>query len=93
MQLLINSVPDGSRAVSLLDTGVMRVGRGAEGEIPLDDPTASRSHVELRVDAGHVWLKDLNSRFGTFVNGVKTTECELRPGDLIRVESERRRCD
>ena len=85
MQLVIRSGSEASRAVSLVERGVLRVGRAGECEVVLLDPTASRTHVELRVDAGRVWLKDLNSRFGTFVNGVKTSECELRPGDVIRI--------
>ena len=84
MQLLITSGPDASRAISLGDEGVLRVGRGAECEVRLNDPAMSRGQFELKVAAGRVWLRDANSRFGTFVNGVKTAECELRPGDVIR---------
>ena len=84
MQLLITSGPDASRAVSLGDEGVFRVGRGAEYEVRLNDPAMSRGQFELKVEAGRVWLRDAGSRFGTIVNGVKTAECELRPGDVIR---------
>ncbi len=84
-QLIISTPSTDSRAFALLERRLLRIGRGADCELRLNDPTASRLHVELRVDAGRVWIKDLNSRFGTFVNGVKTTECELRPGDVVRV--------
>ena len=84
MQLLITSGPDASRAIALGDEGVLRVGRGAECEVRLNDASMSRGQFELKVEAGRVWLRDAGSRFGTFVNGVKTTECELRPGDVIR---------
>ncbi len=84
MQLLITSGPDASRAVSLGDEGVLRVGRGVECEVRLNDAAMSRGQFELRVEGGRVWLRDGSSRFGTFVNGVKTAECELRPGDVIR---------
>jgi pSer/pThr/pTyr-binding forkhead associated (FHA) protein len=84
MQLLITSGPDVSRAVSLRDEGVLHVGRGTECEVRLNDASMSRGQFELRVEAGRVWLRDASSRFGTFVNGVKTAECELRPGDVIR---------
>lgn len=67
----------------LPDHGVWRVGRAAECEVRLLDPTASRVQFELRVDGREVWMKDLGSRFGTLVNGVKTSECQLRPGDVI----------
>ncbi len=84
MQLLITSGPDTSRAISLGDEGVLRVGRGVECEVRLNDAAMSRGQFELKVEAGRVWLRDGGSRFGTFVNGVKTAECELRPGDVIR---------
>ena len=84
MQLLITSGPDASRAIALGDEGLLRVGRGTECEVRLNDASMSRGQFELKVEAGRVWLKDESSRFGTFVNGVKTAECELRPGDLIR---------
>lgn len=85
MQLLITLGASGSRQMSLIEHGILRVGRAAECEVRLEDPTASRCHVELRVDGGRLWLKDLNSRFGTYVNGMKTTECELRVGDEVRI--------
>ena len=84
MQLLITSGPDASRAIALGDEGVLRVGRGAECEVRLNDASMSRGQFELKVEAGRVWLRDAGSRFGTFVNGVKTTDCQLRPGDVIR---------
>ncbi len=84
MQLLITSGPDASRAITFGDEGVLHVGRGTECEVRLNDASMSRGQFELKVEAGRVWLRDQSSRFGTFVNGVKTTECELRPGDVIR---------
>ncbi len=84
MQLLITSGPDASRAITFGDEGVLHVGRGTECEVRLNDASMSRGQFELKVEAGRVWLRDAGSRFGTFVNGVKTTECELRPGDVIR---------
>ena len=85
MQLLITSGVEAARGVTLVERGLLRVGRGAECEVRLNDPTASRCHAELRVDDGRVWVKDAGSRFGTFVNGVKTAECELRPGDVVLI--------
>ena len=34
---------------------------------------------------GRVSLQDAGSRWGTFVNGQRVTECDLRPGDHIKV--------
>jgi hypothetical protein len=63
------------------------VGRGSESGLPLngDDFTSARhARIEPRPDG--VWVEDLGSTNGTFVNGAKvTTERLLQPGDVIRV--------
>ncbi|AKJ04553.1 Response regulator of zinc sigma-54-dependent two-component system [Archangium gephyra] len=46
---------------------------------------ASRRHCELRAEGGHWWLKDLDSRHGTFVNGVPTRERRLEHTDVLQV--------
>jgi hypothetical protein len=62
-------------------------GRGPESNLQLDgDDFASARHalIEPRVDG--VWVEDLGSTNGTFVNGARvTSERLLRAGDLLRV--------
>lgn len=44
----------------------------------------SRQHFELLLEADSVWLRDLGSANGTFVNGTRTDFRQLNTGDLIR---------
>lgn len=48
-----------------------------------DDGFLSRSHFLIEVDPPRCLLKDLGSRNGTCVNGVRVTECRLHDGDTI----------
>ena len=66
----------------------LRLGRGAAifGGSPLSDPQLSRRHAALEKRRGRWWLSDLDSRNGTFCNGVRLTEpVRLSPGDTIQV--------
>jgi len=45
----------------------------------------SRKHCELSQNAEAVTIRDLNSRFGTFVNGKRISEATVKAGDYIRV--------
>ena len=60
-----------------------RVGRSSRCAFVVSDLSVSRFHAELSVNKGAVVLKDLNSRNGTFVDGLKIQETELRPGQSI----------
>lgn len=59
------------------------VGRHLSCDVVLTDLTVSRRHARL-VFRDDTWtLRDLDSRNGTVVNGLKVGYCELRPGDRI----------
>jgi DNA-binding NtrC family response regulator len=48
----------------------------------------SRSHARIEPTEGGSWrIRDQHSRNGTFVNGSRVTEVELRDGDVIRIGS------
>ena len=66
-----------------LRESVINVGRRLENHIVIDDPRISRTHAQLRVIKGHFVLFDLNSSGGTYVNGQRTSQTVLYPGDLI----------
>jgi hypothetical protein len=50
---------------------VVRIGQGPQNDVVLDDDTVSTSHARLEFENGGWSLMDLNSRNGTFVEGVK----------------------
>jgi FHA domain len=63
------------------------VGRDAEAGIRLDgDEFASAQHARIELRDGGVWVEDLGSTNGTFVNGAKVTrKRRLRSGDAVRI--------
>jgi pSer/pThr/pTyr-binding forkhead associated (FHA) protein len=76
--------PDTART---LDSAPVTIGRAEENDIALgDDEFASTKHARLEPRRDGVWLEDIGSTNGTFVNGVKLTRARrLTPGDVIRV--------
>ena len=64
--------------------GTVTVGRSRECDCVLSEQSVSRRHAELRRDGSRWLLRDLGSRNGTRVNGVRLLdEVELRPGDRV----------
>ena len=52
----------------LIDHDVTTVGRHPESDIFLDDITVSRHHAKFVRSGGHLYLEDLGSLNGTYVN-------------------------
>jgi hypothetical protein len=73
-------------------TRPITIGRAPDCDCLLAEPSASRHHAQLR-RAGESWLlRDLGSRNGTRVNGMRVTEeVEVRPGDQISLAGVRYR--
>lgn len=66
------------------------IGRSTEADVLVMDPEVSRRHAQLEADRGAVFLTDLRSSNGTFLNGRRIGESiELRPGDEIDIGSVR----
>jgi pSer/pThr/pTyr-binding forkhead associated (FHA) protein len=70
-----------------LDSSPVTLGRATENDLVLDsDEFASVNHARIEPRRDGVWLEDLGSTNGTFLNGVKLTRPrKLTPGDVIRV--------
>ena len=65
----------------------LQVGAHPLNEVEIrKDRTVSRVHCEVFVGGdGRVWVKDLGSRNGTRVNGIRVREAELREGMVLQV--------
>jgi DNA-binding CsgD family transcriptional regulator len=61
------------------------IGRSAECAIQLFDDKVSRQHAKIWERGGVAFLRDLNSRNGTFVDGVRVTRCTLVSGKSLRI--------
>jgi ABC-type multidrug transport system ATPase subunit/ABC-type multidrug transport system permease subunit len=66
----------------------MVVGRDPACELPLDNPLISRQHAVFERGAGGITVEDLDSRNGTYVDGVRITKkTSLQPGQEIELGS------
>jgi DNA-binding CsgD family transcriptional regulator len=64
----------------------VRIGRDAECDVLLPDPTVSRVHAVLRAGGAGWQLEDAGSRNGTFVNGRRVTGSQpISPTDRIMI--------
>ena len=60
---------DGRRMTVDLPSGTHLLGRGAEADVRLQAPSVSRHHAMLHVADEGLWVEDLGSAWGTFVDG------------------------
>ncbi|MEZ6096921.1 MAG: EAL domain-containing protein [Pirellulaceae bacterium] len=61
------------------------VGRGSSVNLTLPVSSVSGRHAQFEVEDGRLFLTDLNSTNGTYLNGEKVTErIQLRPNDIIQ---------
>jgi transcriptional regulator with AAA-type ATPase domain len=67
--LLLRARLGGQERRFRLAPGVHLVGSGEAADVRLRDPTISRQHLRLEAGDGVVWLADLGSRNGSWVDG------------------------
>ena len=60
------------------------VGRIEENTFQIADPSVSSRHAEILLRGTEVFVRDLNSTNGTFLNGEKISETVLKPGQVLR---------
>lgn len=85
-QLLVIDGGDEGRFFPLVEEGAVTLGSSRKNtDICLHDLYVARVHCEVECLAGRVLVKDLESPGGTFVNGKKVVETELRSGDVLRI--------
>jgi pSer/pThr/pTyr-binding forkhead associated (FHA) protein len=69
------------------------VGRMEDNAFQIAEPSVSSHHCEIIARGAEVVVKDLNSTNGTFINGQRTSEGVLRPGQVLRLGSVEVRLD
>jgi hypothetical protein len=62
---------------------VINIGRDPSNQLQLEDLRVSRLHAQVRFIQGRFVIFDLDSKGGTFVNGVPVTSQALKAGDVI----------
>ena len=75
--------------VRVLDSAAVTLGRGAQNDLALDsDEFASARHARIEPRRDGVWVEDIGSSNGTYVNGARISRARrLAPGDVIRIGS------
>ena len=61
------------------------IGRVDDNTFPITEPSVSSHHCEVLLRGNEVFVKDLGSTNGTFINGQKITEGVLKPGQILRL--------
>jgi len=91
MKIILTELgPNGAEGEErLFEQSEIRIGRDpAECHISFENtqhPMVSRRHAMIRHDAGHWYVGDLNSSFGTYLNGRRVTAPErLQAGNVIQ---------
>jgi pSer/pThr/pTyr-binding forkhead associated (FHA) protein len=64
---------------------VTHVGRGFSADLRLEDQSVSRRHAVIVDDGEGARILDDRSANGTFVNGLRVSEAQLRDRDAIRL--------
>ncbi len=75
----------GSRFLIAADTERTTLGRHPGSDIFLDDVTVSRGHAELRRRADGLFVHDLGSLNGTYLNRERIEESKLASWDELQI--------
>lgn len=68
-----------------IEQPVLTIGRSSECDIQIEDDKVSRKHAEISFRDGVVWLTDLESTNGCYVNSKRVSKAPLSDGDLILI--------
>jgi hypothetical protein len=61
------------------------VGRSSELDMVLVEDMVSRKHARISMQGDQIWIEDLGSTNGTFVNGEKIKRTRLKEGDRVLI--------
>ena len=69
----------------ILPGKIKTIGRSPGAEFIVDAALVSRLHCQLTAGAAELQVRDLDSTNGTFVNGRRVAEANLKDGDRLGV--------
>jgi hypothetical protein len=80
-----SALPEGD--VYGIDSTALTVGRSSDNDLPLDgDEFASAHHARFQPRRDGVYIEDVGSTNGTYVNGILLErDRRLVPGDVVRI--------
>jgi hypothetical protein len=70
-----------------LNSAPLTFGRGTQNDVQLQrDEYASSKHAKIEPRRDGVWVEDVGSTNGTYLNGIRLTRPKrLTPGDILRI--------
>jgi hypothetical protein len=85
--IVVTSPALGKGEVVTLDSHALRIGRGSDNELTIErDEYASSHHARFEPRRDGVYVEDIGSTNGTFVNGIRLAgERRLATGDVVRI--------
>ena len=81
--VVINGVDLGKKYPLSQDSTV--VGRSSKVDIQIDEDSISRNHAVIENDGQEIFIRDLKSTNGTYVNDRQIGERSLRDGDQVKI--------
>ena len=94
VKLIVTNDQSRHKTYSYFEQSECTVGRGADCDIQLpvtEEQDVSRHHCLFEIEPPRLWIQDLDSKNGTYVNNLRITSSpdqdmyELRDGDEVRV--------
>src|SRR5579864_2675841 len=64
---------------------VILIGRSSDLDMVLVEDMVSRKHARISTQGDQIWIEDLGSTNGTFVNGEKIKRARLKEGDRVLI--------
>lgn len=81
---LVIKLPDGRVQRSPLKAGINRIGRIAENDVSIPDPSVSSKHAEILVTSDSIEVRDLGSTNGTYIDGQLVQQANVSPGQNLQ---------
>lgn len=79
----------GTKVIPVLKSN-LTVGRAQHCDIVLDHESVQEEHLRAWFDGGRVWIQDMGSQFGTFLNGIRLPSLKpmlVRELDVLKLGS------
>ena len=82
---LIRFRKNGQQKAFTLPSAVTVIGRRSNCDLRIPISSVSKKHCQINCDDGTLKIRDLGSKNGTLLNGVRINEALIQPGDWVQI--------